>query len=751
MATYYISTTGNDNTGNGSIGLPWKTLKKATTVVTTFGDIIHVNPGTYTETQQCFLSRGVSIEGDSYITTIIKSSLTGTFSTFLELNSSQNTNGNQHISGITLDGQYISEANFKTWIGIWVTGRSNVHIYDCKIINWRDRGIIFKGVDETDSLSDPGNHATGNKIYNCIIDNSAQNAGAYGAGCVNIGGQEGMEIYNNTITQTTRPNFKNGWPIKYWDNGWLKGVKIYNNTLKKAPYQGTYPGENGDWSFAIELFNIQGLEIYNNTIQGSIDLNYNYKGSYPFSMWIHDNIISHDVQNTKVEDGIILEFRTESAIIENNIFKNKTSGISFNTRGPANTGGYDPVPGGLPGGYSYLVNNVIKNNAFYNLYQGSGIGNRFAIGVISEGTDDPQINNMQIYNNTAVVKSGDAIGIGLDFTSQPNGNCTGLYIKNNILEGFTSAAIQGTSGAGNTNINTCQITHNNIRLCGNGNAPLWPGGNPVNYTYNNTTSVNPLFISTTDFHLQAGSPMIDTGINVGLPYSGSAPDRGAYEYVTITNTPPTANAGADQTITLPTSSTTLSGSGSFDIDGTITGYLWTRISGPNTPTIVSPNGMNTNLTGLIAGTYVYQLQVTDDDGATGTDQISIIVNAAPALSTMKRKSVILSGYIPIGIDLLASSYSDSSQALAAYATANFSPVTIASTYNIGTPNVTTIDIALFTATTFLKETINVDTTSETTFWNDIEGWLFLNNSYSIIPGLKYRLNNPLKDTYLLLQ
>lgn len=751
MATYYISTTGNDTTGNGSIGLPWKTLKKATTVATTFGDIIHVNPGTYIETQQCDVARGVSIEGDDYNTTIIKSSLTGTFSTFLQLESGQDTNGGQHISGITLDGQYVSESNYKTWIGVWVVGRSNVHIFNCKIINWRDRGVIYKGVDENDSIQDPGHHATGNKIYNCIIDNCAQNAGSYGAGCINIGGQEGMEIYNNTITQTSRPNFKNGWPIKYWDNGWLFGCKIYNNILKKAPYQGTYPGENGDWSFAIELFNIYGLEIYNNTIQGSIDLNYNKKGSYAYSMWIHDNTLSHDVQNTKVEDGIILEFRTESAIIENNIFINKTSGISFNTRGPANDGGY-PYPGGQPtGGYSYLVNNVIKNNAFYNLYQGTGIGNRFAIGVISEGTDDPQINNMQIYNNSAVVKSGDSIGIALDFTSQPNGNCIGLYIKNNIFRGFTDSWIRGSSGAGNTNINTCQITHNNIYQCGNGNNPNWPGGNPVNYTISNGTTVDPLFVSATDFHLQAGSTMIDTGVNVGLPYSGSAPDRGAYEYAVVVNTPPTANAGADQVITLPTNSTTVSGSGSFDIDGTIQGWLWTRISGPNVPTIVSPNGMNTNLTGLIAGTYVYQLQVTDNQGATGTDQISIVVNPSPGNPMVRRKAIMINGYIPVGLDLLGSSYTDEDEALTAYNTANYNASVISTHFNVGTPSITSVDATLFTSSSYVRETINVDTTSETTFWNDIEGWLFVNNSYSLIEGIKYRLNNPLKDTYLLLQ
>ena len=34
----------------------------------------------------------------------------------------------------------------------------------------------------------------------------------------------------------------------------------------------------------------------------------------------------------------------------------------------------------------------------------------------------------------------------------------------------------------------------------------------------------------TFMHLKAGSPLIDKGTNVGLPYVGTAPDLGAYEF-----------------------------------------------------------------------------------------------------------------------------------------------------------------------------------------------------------------------------
>src|SRR4026207_2158487 len=48
----------------------------------------------------------------------------------------------------------------------------------------------------------------------------------------------------------------------------------------------------------------------------------------------------------------------------------------------------------------------------------------------------------------------------------------------------------------------------------------------------------------------------------------------------IGNKPPTAVAGPDQVITLPTDSVSLDGNASSDPDGTISEWLWTKISGP---------------------------------------------------------------------------------------------------------------------------------------------------------------------------
>ena len=94
-----------------------------------------------------------------------------------------------------------------------------------------------------------------------------------------------------------------------------------------------------------------------------------------------------------------------------------------------------------------------------------------------------------------------------------------------------------------------------------------------------------------------------------------------------TNQSPKANAGSNQTITLPANSVNLSGSGT-DPDGTISAYNWTKISGPSPGTIANANAASTAVTGLVQGVYKFQLQVTDNDGAAGFDTAQVTVNSA---------------------------------------------------------------------------------------------------------------------------
>ncbi|MGB8194866.1 MAG: PKD domain-containing protein, partial [Chitinophagaceae bacterium] len=102
--------------------------------------------------------------------------------------------------------------------------------------------------------------------------------------------------------------------------------------------------------------------------------------------------------------------------------------------------------------------------------------------------------------------------------------------------------------------------------------------------------------------------------------------------ITVTPAPnvaPTANAGGDQSIQLPTNNATLNGSASSDADGTIVSYSWSKVSGPAQYNISNAGNVSTSVTNLAAGTYLFRLGVTDNDGASDDDTVMIIVGAAP--------------------------------------------------------------------------------------------------------------------------
>lgn len=95
-------------------------------------------------------------------------------------------------------------------------------------------------------------------------------------------------------------------------------------------------------------------------------------------------------------------------------------------------------------------------------------------------------------------------------------------------------------------------------------------------------------------------------------------------YPNNSNVPPACSAGSNQNLSGGVTSTALSGSASDPEDGVLT-YLWTRESGPNTPTITSPTSLSTGVTGLIAGTYVFKLTVTDDGGLTASSTVGVTI------------------------------------------------------------------------------------------------------------------------------
>ena len=95
--------------------------------------------------------------------------------------------------------------------------------------------------------------------------------------------------------------------------------------------------------------------------------------------------------------------------------------------------------------------------------------------------------------------------------------------------------------------------------------------------------------------------------------------------------PPVAVAGPDQAVTLPVRRLSLDGSGSYDTDGTIVSYDWVQLSGKGGVTITNSSTATPELYGLQAGTYVFQLTVTDNAGASATAQVTITVSGTASV------------------------------------------------------------------------------------------------------------------------
>ena len=93
------------------------------------------------------------------------------------------------------------------------------------------------------------------------------------------------------------------------------------------------------------------------------------------------------------------------------------------------------------------------------------------------------------------------------------------------------------------------------------------------------------------------------------------------------NKPPIAVAGSDQVITLPTDSVSLDGRSSSDPDGSISSYLWTKISGPASFNIIKPSDSTTRVRFLVTGAYQFELKITDNGGLSAKDTMRVIVSA----------------------------------------------------------------------------------------------------------------------------
>lgn len=152
-------------------------------------------------------------------------------------------------------------------------------------------------------------------------------------------------------------------------------------------------------------------------------------------------------------------------------------------------------------------------------------------------------------------------------------------------------------------------------------------------------------------------------------------------------------------------------------------YLW------------SNSATTASITDLAPGTYT----VTVTDSKNRVRQCSYTVIAGIVLSP----KYLYEGGLPASTDIdeLEANYPGDTQ----------DSSTIETDFGVGAPGIQEVIITYGNTIEFLSESIFIDTTSSTTFWNDIIGWLFLNNFYDITYNAgtdTWLINDPSNSTYV---
>lgn len=175
-----------------------------------------------------------------------------------------------------------------------------------------------------------------------------------------------------------------------------------------------------------------------------------------------------------------------------------------------------------------------------------------------------------------------------------------------------------------------------------GTVPVAYSRNWVNYINSYVPTPNPL-ATLTEFPVQSNDAVTahECWSLATLP-SYKPQGINLYEWllqykrrIVIANAAPVARAGNDTSIVLP-STVNLIGNASTDADGIISAYRWRKVSGPATHSFADSTSANTVVSNLSPGVYTFELRVTDNGGATATDNITVTVYAPFAPGTQQR-------------------------------------------------------------------------------------------------------------------
>jgi len=488
---YYVTLTGNDASGNGSKASPWRTLRFACSQVAPgLGHTINLSKGTFTELR-IIVPPGVNVVGAGRDQTILKADQTlhynpespgySTERLLVNLSSESFTAGNQSIKDLTIDG-----GGKKLHGALYVKSRSNVLIKRVKIRFTNFTGIWLWDVKDS-------------RVTDVQLKDCAWGSSGWCSGAINLADLERVELDHISIDEGT------GYGIKsLGSNGNVHSLKIHDSNISVTPF-GKWKTDSGAKApnIAFELWNvnIQRCEFYNNYIDNIMSLVADdVQPSTPdgdLAIHIYNNIMNMETRANG--DGYAMEISIPDVEIDHNyILKGKHGIVNWSTKNTT------------------AANWSIHHNVFY------GISDVYPAEIVR--AQHVGLHNVKFYNNT------------IEFAGSKTTNLIAIYggasenveiINNLIINSTTEYSFYENKlvHLENAVLNNLKVMHNFL--------VNQPAGTVTGTYKNNITGdpkINKAGSRPFPYYLPLkGSPVIDFGMNVGLPYKGSGPDIGAYE------------------------------------------------------------------------------------------------------------------------------------------------------------------------------------------------------------------------------
>ena len=490
--TYYVDLSGNDSPDAGSSSNPFRTVAYAMNFVPEGeGDVVMIGEGEFYESEPIKIPPGVSLVGAGVDATLLKSAgvrqqnpdadpnsssfISSPDGSLIQLvSANRKTTGNgaappaigdQRLSDFSIDG---SDKQLKA--GIWIQNRSHVDVQDVNFYECRDRGMVIT----TGNQSGMGSFfMQGIQVDNCFFRNSGRNANNYTTGNLGLGSLDGALIRNIKIEDDE------GYGVKFFIRGYFK-----NCTFDQIETQLSEQDELWGEKISVELWNLgPGNEISNviaNTWMSLVNDNGVYEDSDQLNALVHDiKIVDQDGISSKEA----IEVAVPNLTLYDSYFEGKGFGVAV-----WNMGWKDIT----------IRHNIIRSGIYQNTWNESP-------GIYVDNSTDNKYRNLKIHNN---VIDHYRHGVLL------KGNLDEVQIHNNV---FLDSEVFDVRN--DTDIESL-FTHNFSVETSRIEGPMKIEKNLIG---------NPNFDPSVEYLPFANSPLIDSGVDVGVTYNGTAPDIGAFE------------------------------------------------------------------------------------------------------------------------------------------------------------------------------------------------------------------------------